>query len=178
MRHWLDTVFSGASAFAAWIALALALISNRTGRKALRIAQAESDRKVPRLVPYLVDSVAIEDDAAYRTIEIALALSNPSDSPNTIARADLAISHVVQDHTLVQLLVPRANPARITHNAFLVPLRIDAHATVTGQLSFVIPTDLVDPANVRRYELQLTDTQGVVVALELRVLKEIQSEGR
>jgi len=176
--QWLATAFSGASVAAAWIALALAFVSTRTGRKALRIAQAESDRKVPRLVPYLIDSVAIRDNATQRTIEIVLSLSNPSDSSNTISRADLALSHVVQNHALVQLLIPAAiNSANDASNLLTVPLRINAHATVAGRLRFTVPNELVDAANVRRYELQLTDSQGAVVPLELRVLKEIAPEG-
>jgi hypothetical protein len=167
-------LFDIASTAAAWIALGLAYLSNRTGKKALRLAQIDSERKIPRLVPYLVDSVAHAAESNERTIELAISLSNPSDTANSVARAELAIAHIAGDLAVVNVLVPAERESEMSSPRLLnVPFGVDAHCTVAGTLQFRVPTALVKPVDIRNQALQLTDSHGNIVSLDVRVIKEI-----
>lgn len=173
MDFFSETSAGVASAVAAWVALAFGWLNHRTSERALRLAQANAQRRLPVLVPYLIDATAYTSADAPRIIDIVLSLSNPSDSPNTLARAELAITHIVRDYAAAQLLIPALFDDKPSVGAALsIPCRIDAHTTVAGRLRFTVPKGLVDPRQVRAYDLQLSDSQGAVVSFEIQLLRE------
>jgi hypothetical protein len=172
----LGTLPDMVSAVVAFVALIVAARSNRIARAALAIARTKEAREQPRLVPYLSDAYSLERER-HRDIEVSMSLSNPSDSNNSVARADLVVTHIVGGETLTRTIFSSAPAARadVQSEAKLLspPIAIHAHGTIAGRLNFRLPHALIDRFKVREYEVQLTDAQGLVTKFQINSFHEL-----
>jgi hypothetical protein len=169
--RWWPEYLSGASNVVAWLALLVAISGNRISRRALALAAEKASREMPRLVVYLADGLSLTR-GNHREVRLIVSVSNPSDSDNSIARADLVITHVVAGSTLTRTII-EASTATSDHPDLRLPTRIPAHDTVAGQLTFRVPTELVRVGEIRQYALELADAQGSIAEAGIGMLREV-----
>ena len=81
-----------AAALAAWVAAFFASLTARRSGRALRLAEQQEERRRPALVLYLQGGYLRRTDED-RVYMFLLAVSNPSDSNNAVARLDLRIKY-------------------------------------------------------------------------------------
>jgi len=87
-----------ASAAAAWLALLLSGSSVFISRRAMKIAERQEERRQPRLVPYYRDGFYQEDvSGKQRIYAFLIAISNRSDTNNTITELELRITYTNSD---------------------------------------------------------------------------------
>jgi hypothetical protein len=162
-RVWMSglaLMVSGCSAFFAWR-------SGKNAARALAISESQENRRKPKLGIYLVNG--------YRRLVpgrqlfgFLLSVSNPTDINNSIARAELQITYLLENDvkaicriqhncTLAESAESGAKSARV----FSLPLRIDAHQTVSGWLLFALDNDVIRKGTIDAHRLILEDTHGV-----------------
>ena len=131
-----------ASAVAPWLALVLSLLSLRSSRRAVRLAEQQDERRRPSLVPYLRDGyVRTGSDESSRVYAFLLSVSNRSDSDNGIAEVELRLTYTTRMSVKMTVKV-RSDPE--LGGAFADgdvphlprPARVDAHQTLLGWCFF------------------------------------------
>ncbi|MGA2183160.1 MAG: hypothetical protein ABSH47_09035 [Bryobacteraceae bacterium] len=168
----LSLLVSGCSAFFSW----------RYGRRALAISENQEKRRQPQLRIYVANG--------YRRLVpkrqlfgFLVSVSNPTDINNAVARAELRVTYLMEnDVTAV---------CRIQHNAALgnnvgndatpasllsLPMRIDAHQTVSGWLLFALDNDVIRNGTIDAHSLILEDTHGVPTETDPIMVREWRDE--
>ncbi|MBJ6750974.1 hypothetical protein [Geomonas anaerohicana] len=170
-----------ASAGAAWLALLLSVFSILAAWKALRISERQEERRKPLLVPYLQDGyIRREGESIFYAF--LLSVSNPTDSDNAVAVADLHITYITKGNVLMTIKVPWYNKgAKGFHDenisiSFTIPQRLDAHQTVTGWLFFQVEKLLIRGYTIEEYRIVLTDSHGMRAQLEPILIREYGDE--
>jgi hypothetical protein len=167
-----------ASATAAWMALLLSVLNFFTSRKALRISEQQEARRKPWVVPYLEDGyIAVGAKAGSRVYAILISLSNRSDSNNAIAQAVLHLTYVKSNRTQLTLKVGAESepPSAFTDksaNHLRVPIRIDAHQTVSGWCFFSVDDAIVEGSRIDRTRVAFVDTYGNESTVESLIIRE------
>lgn len=143
-------ILSGLIALAA---LLVAVLSWNTARRAQALAERQDERRAPRLDLRVTDARAeVQGDA--RVYDLRVQVSNPSDSPNAIARIELLIRFT---RDLPMTLRINASPVDAA-DTLTAPRRLDAHDTAEGRCRFEVASALLQGAAVESYELIVTDT--------------------
>jgi hypothetical protein len=158
----LALVVSSLSAFFAWQA-------GQRAARALAISENQEKRRQPRLGIYLVMNGLRRLVPKRQLFGFIVSVSNPTDIDNSVARAELKITYRMENGV--------SGVCRIQHNSALeanvgsdakraacvlsLPLRIDAHQTVSGWLLFALDDDVIGKATVDSHSLILEDTHGV-----------------
>jgi len=178
-RVWISglaLLVSGCSVFISWRA-------GRNAARALAISENQEKRREPQLRIYLVKG--------YRRLVpkrqlfgFLVSVSNPTDINNSVARAELQITYVMEnDESAI---------CRIQHNAALgekvgdstpasvlsLPLRIDAHQTVSGWLLFALDNDAIRKRTIDAHRLILEDTHGVSTETEPIMVRDWTDESK
>lgn len=167
-----------ASATAAWMALLLSCLSFVTSRKALRIAEQQEARRKPSVVVYLQDGyVSVGAKLGSRAYGILVSLSNRSDSDNAIAQALLLLTYVKSNGTQLTLKVgaegePPDAFADKSANHLRVPIRIDAHQTVSGWCFFAVEDAILEDSHIDRTQVVFVDTHGNESTVEPLIIRE------
>jgi hypothetical protein len=167
-----------ASATAAWMALLLSVLNFFTSRKALRISEQQEARRKPSMVVYLQDGyIAVGAKAGSRVYAILVSLSNRSDSNNAIAQAVLHLTYVKSNRTQLTLKVSAEGepPSAFTDksaNHLRVPIRIDAHQTVSGWCFFSVDDAIVEGSRIDRTRVAFVDTYGNESTVESLIIRE------
>jgi hypothetical protein len=170
------------SAIAAWLALAFSIYGVYAARKALRISEIQEERQKPDLVPYLVQSsYCFDEDDKNRIYAFLISISNRSDSNNAIARADLTITYETSSHALMSVKIDTdvsvgSSFPVDTDVPFRLPVRIDAHQTLSGWLFFRADRSIFHGHDIVGRRIVFSDTHGVEQALEIYLVKEIERE--
>ncbi len=165
-----------ASAMAAWMALLLSVLNVFTSRRALRISEQQEVRRKPSVVAYLQDGyVAVEPSS--RVYAILISLSNRSDNNNAIAQAILLLTYVKTTGTQLTLKVgtegapPKAFVDKSTSH-LRVPIRIDAHQTVSGWCFFAVDDAILEGSQIHRTQVTFVDTYGNESTVEPLIIRE------
>jgi hypothetical protein len=167
-----------ASAMAAWMALLLSVLNFFTSRKALRISEQQEARRKPSVVVYLGDAyIAVGAKAGSRIYAILISLSNRSDSNNAIAQAVLHLTYVKSNRTQLTLKVgaegePPSAFRDKSANHLRVPIRIDAHQTVSGWCFFSVDDAIVEGSRIDRTRVAFVDTYGNESTVESLIIRE------
>ncbi len=167
-----------ASAIAAWLALSLSVLNIFTSRRALRISEQQEARRNPSLVAYLQDGyVAVGVKSSSRVYAILISLSNRSDSDNAIAQAMLLLTYIKSGDTQLTLKVGVEGeaPSIFTDksaNHLRVPIRIDAHQTVSGWCFFAVDDAILEDSHIERTQVAFVDTYGNQTTVEPLIIRE------
>jgi hypothetical protein len=167
-----------ASATAAWMALLLSVLNFFTSRKALRISEQQEARRKPSVVAYLQDGyIAVGAKPGSRVYAILISLSNRSDNNNAIAQAMLLLTYVKSSGTQLTLKVgtegePPNAFADKSANHLRVPIRIDAHQTVSGWCFFAVDDAILEGSYIDRTHVAFVDTYGNESAVEPVIIRE------
>lgn len=153
MQYDSSTWANIATAVAAWFALAPSLLSLVVSWRALRLTEHQERRRRPLLVPYLSDGyVRFISDTGARIYGFLLSVSNPADSDNAVAEADLRLTYRRADEpTTVKVRSDAALGAAFGNRSgqtLSTPARIDAHQTVLGWVFFRLDKAVVKDGTV------------------------------
>ena len=179
-----STWVSIGSALAAFAAAGFAYWSARSAHRAIRLAEQQELRRRPVLLLYLVDGYVHRHSADdSRFYAFLISISNRSDADNAIARLDLRISYRTSANFCAAVDIPagatQAAPFGGQGQATVrVPLRIDAHQTMTGWVHFEIKNALLRDCNVDYYTILVTDTHGERSAVEASLVREFVDEAK
>jgi len=152
-----------------------ALISWRSGRnaaRALAISESQEKRRQPMFDIHVKNTYRLRIPEQ-QVFAFHVAVSNPTDINNSIARAELQIAYVLEGDVEVICRVPN-QPELHQHqlpnaelaDAVLLPARIDAHQTLLGLLFFAVSDGVIGRGTIDSHKLILEDTHGVTTATE------------
>lgn len=158
------------SALALLVSCCSAFFSWRSGKnatRALAITESQERRRQPQLGIYLVNGY--RRLAPNRQLFVFLvSVSNPTDINNSIARAELQITYLLENDVKAVCRVQHIsalgeNEMRdgMQATVFSLPVRIDAHQTVSGSLLFALDSDVIRRGTIDTHSLILEDTHGV-----------------
>lgn len=163
---------------AAVVSIPIAVLANRTSRRALVIAEHQARELAPRFVIQLLDCAARVFDTGDREISVSALITNASAAPNSVIRAELLIDHVSEQNRLLRLLLS-AQPVAPAERpgvplASSSPLiRVEAYSAASTTLLFRVPASVMDSRAIRRYELILTDAHQETASVPISMIKEI-----
>src|SRR5207247_291522 len=103
----LSAIAAAFSALGALVAIPVALAANRISRRALALSENQANNQEASLVVHIIDAFASVTAERDRDIVVSVLITNPSNSPTAIARAELDVEYVVEDnlmHLLLQAL--------------------------------------------------------------------------
>ena len=166
----LALVISGLSLLVSWR-------SGTRAARALAISEGQEERRQPRLGVYLV--------RGYRRLApgrqvfgFLVSVTNPTDVPNSIARAELQVTYLLQDGIKAVCRISHnrdlAQKTGTTNEAmiFTTPARIDAHQTLLGWFLFALDDTVIGQATVDAHNLVLEDTHGIPTDSEPIMVRE------
>jgi hypothetical protein len=179
-RVWISAlalVVSCWSAFISWR-------SGRNAARALAISEGQEKRRRPQLGIYLVNGYR-RLVARRQLFGFLVSVSNPTDIDNSIARAELQITYLlendvravyrIQHHpTMAENVADDAAPATV----FSLPVRIDAHQTASGWFLFALENDVIRNGTIDAHALILEDTHGVSTNTDPIMVREWTDESR
>jgi hypothetical protein len=152
------------------VSICSVIISWRSGKnaaRALSISESQEKRRQPQLGVYLVNG--------YRRLipkrqlfGFLVSISNPIDINNSVARAELQVTYLLENDVKAvcrirnnATLADRAARDAMAANVFSLPVRIDAHQTVSGWFLFALDNDVIREGTIDAHSLILEDTHGV-----------------
>jgi len=147
------------------------IVSWRSGTRAARalaISEGQEERRQPRLGIYLV--------RGYRRLVpqrqlfgFLVSITNPTDTSNSIARAELQITYLLENDVRAVCRIPHNQAlgeksgieTAKEANLFVLPARIDAHQTLSGWLLFSLDDSIIGEGSVDSHNLILEDTHSI-----------------
>ena len=115
-----------------------------------------------------------------------MSVTNPTDINNSIARAELQIAYLLEKDVKTTCRLQH-NPAvgeSASRNAvqtatiFSLPMRIDAHQTVSGWFLFALDNQVIGKGSVDSHRLILEDTHGVSTSSDPITVREWVNEAK
>jgi hypothetical protein len=115
-----------------------------------------------------------------------VSVANPTDINNSIARAELQITYLLDKDvkTICRLQHNRAFGENAAHNALQaatilsLPMRIDAHQTVSGWFLFALDNEVIGKGSVDSHRLILEDTHNVSTSSDPIPVRQWLNEGK
>lgn len=161
-----------ATVVAAVAALLISLVSLHYSRKSWVLAEVQDRRRQPKLLPeYLSGYFSTNADTGARTYHIQLAIRNPTDSDNSVARVELNLTYRLADETLITARVAATNDGA-QDPRLPVPQRIEAHETVAGWYAFAVDAAVIARRHVEAYTVELSDSHGQLASVTPLILSE------
>ena len=147
-----------------------------------RITLAQEKRRLPRLIPSLVHGYFQDGkDKSGRVYAFHVTVSNPTDSHNAIAQAELSIIYLTADRMQMTMKV-RANEllaktfVKDQDQTLVIPTPITAHNAVSGWLRFRVPAIALTRREIEAYQLTLTDPHGEIASVVPILVQEYRDE--
>ena len=147
-----------------------------------RLALAQESRRLPRLIPNLIDGYYQErEDDGGRVYAFRVTVANPTDTNNAIARAELSIAYLTVDQLQMTMKLGANESAakysvKNQEQALAVPTTISAHNAVSGWLRFHVPAAMMVNRDIEAYRLTLTDTHGETASVVPILVQEYRDE--
>jgi hypothetical protein len=165
------------------IALIVSFCSFLVSLKAFRLSQKQDARKRPVLVPSILNGyLQFSETEKSRVYAFLLSISNPSDSNNALARAELHITYNTPTQALVIAQIP-SSPTRgeayaefRDFSVLSTPTRLDAHQTLTGWMIFQVAEAILSGAVVDGYTIALFDSHQTQTNVEPIMVQEYVSD--
>jgi hypothetical protein len=161
-----------ASVCIAFTALVISVINVRTARNAFRLAQRQDSLRQPNLTLYLADAVSARmKGETYRIVACSIVVTNPSDSANSIAAADLQVTYTTDQNQVITLRVPHVTSveldSKLPGESLAIPTPLPAHGSVAGVVNFRIDDGLIGTSRIDRYDLVTKDAHQIEESLQL-----------
>ncbi|MES1985898.1 MAG: hypothetical protein V4461_13185 [Pseudomonadota bacterium] len=161
-----------ATAVAAIAALLISLVSLHYSRKGMVLAEAQDRRRQPKLLPeYLSGHFSTDGATGARTYHMQLAIRNPTDSDNAVARIELNLTYRLPDGTLITARVPPSNSGA-QGTSLSVPQRVGAHETIAGWCAFAVDAAVIANRHIEGYMVELNDSHGQLSSVTPLILSE------
>jgi hypothetical protein len=158
-----------ASAVAAWLAFLLS-VSNLFIN--VRATHRQEERRRPRLVPYYHDGFYRGDAGGKgRVYAFLIALSNRSDTNNTVAELELRITYTNAGGIQATLKIRAESQKRFDLEPpdyyLAVPQRVDGHQSMLGWCHFIVTENTLKQLHrIERYVVAAIDGDGTDAAIE------------
>jgi hypothetical protein len=156
--------------------------SGRNAARALAISENQEKRRQPQLGLYLFNGYRLLTPNR-QLFGLLVSVSNPSDINNSVARVELQITYLLENDVAAVCRLPhdptlRENTSQDTQAAtvFSVPVRIEAHQTVTGWFLFALNDDVIGKGSVDGHQLILEDTHHISTSSGPIMVKEWMNE--
>lgn len=166
------------------ISVFLSWRSSRIARRALAISESQEKRRQPQLGVYLANGYR-QTGPNGQLFGFLVSVTNPTDINNSIARTELQITYLVEKDVKTTCRLQH-NPAvgeRASSNAavhaatiFSLPIRIDAHQTLSGWFLFALDNHVIGKGSVDSHRLILEDTHGVSICSDPITVREWMNE--
>jgi hypothetical protein len=147
-----------------------------------RLAHEQERRRLPRLVVSLINGYFQDNrDAGGRAYAFQVIVTNPSDSNNAIAEADLSITYLTTDRTQMTVKV-RANQSlalifvKGQDKTLALPASISAHSAISGWLRFHVPAALLKGISIESYRLIFIDPHREETSVAPILVQEYRDE--
>jgi hypothetical protein len=158
------TIIAALALIVSLISLAISWLSGNRASRALAISEEQENRRKPRFTVYVNKSRRRLTPHGQR-FDFLLSVSNPTDTSNSIARAELQITYLLENDVKAVY--------RIQHDSdlsgqldsaeelrpFALPVRIEAHQTLSGW--FLFSLDDVIKGTVDSHSIILEDTHSI-----------------
>lgn len=163
-----------------WLSLFVSLGSLFIAGKAYRLAANREQRSAPDLSIYLETAYVLrQPDESQRIFALLIAVSNRSDSPNAIARAELELLARTPAGVEMPIRLPlianleKKFPEHVS-SALVVPCPLTPRQTLKGWCYFHAPAGMI-PSDQRVLDqlLMITDSNGLVSWAKPDLLNEI-----
>ena len=147
-----------------------------------RLVLAQERRRLPRLKPALIDGYYRElKDGRGRTYAFRVTVTNPTDSNNAIAAADLSITYSTVDRVQMTMKLRANEPAtkslgKDAEEALTVPAAIPAHGAASGWLRFHVPAAMLVKRDIDAYRLTFADSQDEISDVVPILVREERNE--
>jgi hypothetical protein len=147
-----------------------------------RLTLAQENRRLPRLIPTLVHGYYQDGkDSSGRVYAFRITITNPTDSNNAIATAELSITYLTADRVQMTMKLRANEPAsksfvKDQENALAVPAAVSAHNAVSGWLQFHVPAAMLAKRDIESYRLTLTDPHGETTNVVPILVQEYRDE--
>ena len=167
------------------ISVFLSWRSSRISRRALAISESQEKRRQPQLGIYLANG--------YRRLTpngqlfgFLVSVTNPTDINNSIARAELQITYLLEKDVITICRVQHnsavgESASNNTHQVATIlslPMRIDAHQTVSGWFLFALDNEVIGKGSVDSHRLILEDTHNVSTSTDPIPVRQWLNEGK
>jgi hypothetical protein len=162
------TIIAALALIVSLCSLAVSGISGVRASRALEISERQEKRRQPSLGVYLA--------RAYRRLMpgkqlfgFLVSVTNPTDINNSIARAELQITYLINNDVKAICRIPHNHELAGKDGAgepqeagvFAVPSRIDAHQTLIGWFLFALDNNVIGEGTVDSHRLLLEDTHDI-----------------
>jgi hypothetical protein len=158
-----------ASAVVAWLAFLLSLTNLFIS---LRVTHRQEERRRPRLVPYYRDGFYRGDaDSKKRIYAFLIAISNRSDTNNTVAELELRITYRNAGGIEATLKIREDSRQQFELEPpdyyLAVPQRVDGHQSVLGWCHFTVTENALKQfRRIERYVVAAIDGDGTDATVE------------
>jgi hypothetical protein len=149
------------------LSLAVSWRSGKRAARALEISEAQEERKQPQLRIYLARGYRRYADTR-QLFGFLVSVSNPTDSGNSIARAELQLTYVLRNDVRATCRIPhqaalanRDEESVRGQEVFALPTRIDPHQTVIGWFLFSLDDDLIGEGTIDAHKIVLEDSHDI-----------------
>jgi hypothetical protein len=167
------------------ISVFLSWRSSKIARRALAISEGQEKRRQPQLGIYLANGYR-QLTSNGQLFGFLVSITNPTDINNSIARAELQITYLLEKdvETICRLQHNPAVGESVSHNALQaaailsLPVRIDAHQTVSGWFLFALDNQVIGKGSVDSHRLILEDTHGVSTSSNPIPVRQWLNEGK
>lgn len=152
--------------------------SARSARRTLAIAEEDAMSKQESIKPYLISSLRWQDESKSTYASFACTYTNSSNSPNTIEKIELIVHTFNVSGRANQILLSptQSTPKNSEFSLLPVPLNIDSRTTVSGWLTFRLPTSALGDLVIDRYEVSATTASGGRVSLNAYLIMDKRNE--
>jgi hypothetical protein len=166
MTSGFSTWGDAASATTALLALLISFLSFRNSQRALRISEAQEQRRLPFIKTRLHESYRTKNTISGETIfAFKIALTNGSDTSNSIAEIEFGLTYIKARGIPIKLRVGQSastnqDIAGREELALQIPICVDAHQTISGWCYFCIDLNELEDFQPERYVVIVTDSHG------------------
>ena len=176
-----ETQIALVSAIAAIISALMAWHSAATARSTLKLAEADNKEKHETIKPYLIDGVCWQNDKLESFVSFACSFTNAANAPNTIVRMDLNVHAYDEEGNLSQVILDpiiEDTPSLWDLKKLPVPLNLEPRSTISGWISFKLPTHLVTKRRIDKYKIVSTTSLGKRAIVESYLLRRLTNDDR
>lgn len=181
MRWGLSNIAVVATGIAAWIALFLSGFNAWQAYRSRKLAERQEERKRMDLILHYEDAhVRLRSNHADRIFAFRLRIDNPADTDNAVASARLRLRCKKRDDSQEEIFVclepESADDSHSLGTDLKLPVRVDAHQTVVGWVSFQLTDATIEGHVIDTYTLIIMDTNNAESTVQPILVKELRDE--
>lgn len=172
-----NSIFSGASAIAALLSALYASTAARSAAKSAAIAEVELSQKNDGILAELIDGISWKDSDDRSMVAFACTLINRAVAPSSISKIELHVHEFDTSGQTSKLILTPCEPKSLDAWALeALPnnINISERATISGWVSFHIPTIFSEKKQIDRYELKFISSLGSTATVEQYIIRKIE----